>query len=76
MASRIADSLIDWHWAFNAESASTTIWSAGESPRLNVDEHSNSRCRQLLDSLHRLLVTFTMGFVMLAFAVWAVGSDC
>ena len=50
------------------------MWSARKSSRLNVDEHSNSRCRQLLDSLHRLLVTFTMGFVMLAFAVWAVGS--
>ena len=75
VASRIAESLIDWHWAFNAESASTTIWSAAESPRLNVDEHSNSCCRQLLDSLHGLLATFTVGLVRLAFVVWPVRSD-
>ena len=76
VASRTADSLIDWHWAFNVEPASTTIWPEGESPRLNVDEHSNSRCRQLLDSLHGLLATFTVGLVRLAFVVWPARSDC
>ena len=76
VASRAANSLTDWYWAFNAEPACPAIWSAGKPSRPTVDEYSYSRCRQLLDSLHRLLATFTVGLVRLAFVVWPVGSNC
>ena len=36
-ASKSDGSLGDWHWTFNVKPACTTIWSAGEPQRLNVD---------------------------------------